>query len=108
MTENLPDRPSSLARRGPRPAPDEAVDPVHFVPDPKLDRSLDAAPSEPNEIAVRPSKRKRELTFPFSTRLSQEVQAILDHAVDSEGITVREAVEQAIRSRWGSNNSSTT
>jgi hypothetical protein len=108
MTENLPDRPSSLARRGPRPAPDEAVDPVHFAPVPQPDRTPDTAPAEPSEAAVRPSKRKRELTFPFSTRLSQEVQSILDDAVDSEGITVREAVEQAIRTRWGSNNSSTT
>lgn len=104
MTENLPDRPSSLARRGPRPAPDEAVDPVHFAPVPQPD----TAPAQPSEAASRSSKRKRELTFPFSTRLSQEVQSILDDAVDSEGITVREAVEQAIRTRWGSNNSSTT
>lgn len=103
MTENLPDRPPSLTRRGPRPAPDEAVDPVHFVPDPQQDRGLAATPPEPTEAVVRSSKRKRELTFPFSTRLSQEVQAILDEAVDSEGITVREAVEQAIRSRWGTN-----
>jgi hypothetical protein len=107
MTENLPDRPSSLARRGPRPAPDEAVDPVHFTPVTQSDRASEPASPEPREV-VRLSKRKRELTFPFSTRLSQEVQLILDQAVDSEGITVREAVEQAIRSRWGSNNSSTT
>ncbi|MBG6184665.1 hypothetical protein IWX65_002643 [Arthrobacter sp. CAN_A214] len=101
MTANLPDRPSALTRRGPRPAPDETVDPVHFVPSSRQDLAP-AAVSRPQEPAIKPAKRKRELTFPFSTRLSEDVQDILDKAVESEGITVREAVEQAIRSRWGS------
>ncbi len=99
MTANLPDRPPALTRRSPRPAPDETVDPVHFVPPGEQAPAATVVKQETAEKAV---KRRRELTFPFSTRLSQEVQEILDRAVDAEGITVREAVEQAIRSRWGS------
>lgn len=102
MTDNLPDRPPALTRRGPRPAPDETVDPVHFVPNSPQGQAS-APPAESQQQApTKAAKRKRELTFPFSTRLSQDVQEALDQAVESEGITVREAVEQAIRSRWGS------
>lgn len=102
MTDNLPDRPPALTRRGPRPAPDETVDPVHFVPSPVQDQAPAVAPEPKQQTSPKAARRKRELTFPFSTRLSQDVQETLDQAVESEGITVREAVEQAIRSRWGS------
>ena len=102
MTNNLPDRPPALTRRGPRPAPDETVDPVHFVSKPVQDQSPVSTPDPDRQALPKVAKRKRELTFPFSTRLSQDVQETLDQAVESEGITVREAVEQAIRSRWGS------
>lgn len=44
---------------------------------------------------------RREVTFPLSTRLSQEVIDVLYTAAEDEGISVREAIEQAIRSRWG-------
>jgi hypothetical protein len=44
---------------------------------------------------------RREVTFPLSTRLSQEVIDVLYAAAEDEGISVREAIEQAIRSRWG-------
>lgn len=94
MTDNLQDRPSVLTRRRPQPAPDETVDPVDYTP------SAQRVAAEPAVGNVR-AKRKRELTFPFSTRLSQDVQELLDAAVEAEGITVREAVEQAIRTRWG-------
>ncbi|MEC5181546.1 hypothetical protein [Arthrobacter sp. CG_A4] len=46
---------------------------------------------------------RREVTFPLSTRLSQEVIDVLYTAAEEEGISVREAIEQAIKSRWGQN-----
>lgn len=97
MTDNLPDRPPALTRRGPRPAPDETVDPVHFVPSPVKDQSSALAEHQPQALP-KVAKRRRELTFPFSTRLSQDVQETLDQAVEAEGITVREAVEQVVGS----------
>lgn len=96
MTENIQDRPAALpARRRPQPAPDETVDPVDYAP------AAQAVAAPTPVAATARTKRKREATFPFSTRISQDVQEILDAAVEAEGITVREAVEQAIRTRWG-------
>ena len=46
---------------------------------------------------------RREVTFPLSTRLSQEVIDVLYSAAEDEGISVREAIEQAIKTRWGQN-----
>lgn len=96
MTENIQDRPAALpARRRPQPAPDETVDPVDYAP------AAQAVAAPAPAAATTRTKRKRELTFPFSTRISQDVQELLDAAVEAEAITVREAVEQAIRTRWG-------
>lgn len=98
MTDNLQDRPAALpARRRPQPAPDETVDPVDYAPAPAAQSVAAPAPA----AGTSRTKRKRELTFPFSTRISQDVQELLDAAVEAEGITVRDAVEQAIRTRWG-------
>lgn len=97
MSDNLQDRPAILSRK-PRPAPDERVDPVDY-PQPPV-----AQAKQRTEEIQQPvqRKRKREATFPFSTRLSEEVLGILEDAVAREGITIRDAVEQAIRGRWGS------
>ncbi|MHA7294345.1 hypothetical protein [Arthrobacter sp. HLT1-21] len=96
MTENIQDRPAALpARRRPQPAPDETVDPVDYSP------AAQAVAAPAAAAGTTRTRRKRELTFPFSTRISQDVQELLDAAVEAEGITVREAVEQAIRTRWG-------
>ncbi len=103
MTDNLQERPASLARR-PKPAPDETIDPVNYSQPPTASVSPPVGRNPSTAQPASSAKRKRELTFPFSTRLSAEVQELLDTAVDSEGITVRDAVEQAIRSRWGSKN----
>lgn len=97
MNDNLQDRPATLVRR-PKPAADETVDPVDYSPPVKTT-------TETREFGSRtgptPRRGRREVTFPFSTRLSQEVQGLLDEAVAREGITVREAIEQAIRFKWG-------
>lgn len=53
-----------------------------------------------------PTSRKsarREVTFPLSTRISEEVSDILYAAAEDEDISVREAIEQAIKARWGQN-----
>ncbi len=90
MTEPLEDRPVSLPRRRPQPSPDERIDPVDPTPVPQ------------QQFSSKPVRaRKREIVLPLSTRISQEVQDILDDAVESNGITVRQAVEDAIRSHWG-------
>lgn len=93
MTEPIEDRPASLPRRKPQPSPDERVDPV----DPPA--AVSAPPQQVSKPAGR--GRKREIVTVLSTRLSQEVQDILDTAVDTNAITVRQAVEEAIRGYWG-------
>lgn len=106
MTDNIQDRPAEL-RRKPKPAADETVDPVNYTgptlnPSKSTERPQNGTNERANQ-APEPARRRsrREVTFPFSTRLSQEVQDVLDKAVDREGLTVREAVEQAIRKTWG-------
>lgn len=103
MTEAMKDRPASLTRRGPKPAPDEAIDPVDAAPQPTTPTPVaPAAVIAPQNMntSVRPSKR-REVTIPLGTRLSVPVMEVLDQAVLEQGITIRDALEQAIMSRWG-------
>lgn len=132
MSEDLKDRPAVL-RRSPRPAPDEKVDPVDYSPaavasgptKPEEPASAGggvaavtpvAEPTPPTQAPARQAKpakasnaaqnrktARREVTFPLSTRLSQEVIDVLYAAAEDEGISVREAIEQAIKSRWGQN-----
>lgn len=47
--------------------------------------------------------QRREVTFPLSTRVSQEILDLLYDAQENEGITLRDAIEQGVRMRWGSN-----
>ncbi len=109
MTEAMKDRPASLIRRGPKPAPDEAIDPVDAAPQPRAQPATDptilpqvqAEPQNSNTTS-RPSRR-REVTIPLGTRLSVPVMEVLDQAVHDQEITIREALEQAIVSRWGKN-----
>lgn len=61
-----------------------------------------AAPRAPK--AAKPTSRKanrREVTFPLSTRISEEVSDILYSTAEEEDMSVREVIEQAIKSRWG-------
>jgi hypothetical protein len=83
MTNDPQDRPAVL-RRAPRPSPDEKVDPVDYP-----------APTTVRKIP------RREITVSLSTRISQGVSDILYAAVEAEGISVRDAVEQGIKARWG-------
>lgn len=109
MTEEMKDRPAALVRRGPRPAPDEKVDPVEVTPA--------ARPQIPQPTAevIAPSIKKigrpagrREITVPLGTRLSVEVMQILDDAVAEHGVSIRAAVEQAIISRWSKDQTPTS
>lgn len=58
-------------------------------------------PAKASKTAANRKTTRREVTFPLSTRLSQEVLDVLYAAAEDEGISVREAIEQAIKSRWG-------
>ncbi|WP_284762034.1 hypothetical protein [Arthrobacter sp. efr-133-R2A-63] len=60
-----------------------------------------ARASTSTKKAVNTKTSRREVTYPFSTRLAQNVVDVLYAAADEEGISVREATEQAILSRWG-------
>lgn len=46
--------------------------------------------------------QRREVTFPLSTRVSQEILDLLYDAQENEGVTLRDAIEQGVRMRWGS------
>lgn len=98
-------------------APAPAVEPVQapvvqpVIPAAEAPAAVAPAPPAPARQSTRTSKAaktagnrktsRREVTFPLSTRLSQEVLDILYTAVEEEGISVREAIEQGIKSRWG-------
>jgi hypothetical protein len=47
--------------------------------------------------------QRREVTFPLSTRVSQDILDLLYDAQENEGVTLRDAIEQGVRMRWGSN-----
>ncbi|MCZ2403533.1 hypothetical protein IV498_10160 [Paenarthrobacter sp. Z7-10] len=109
MTDAMKDRPELLVRRGPKPAPDEKIDPVEIAPAPR-EMPTASSPAEPVlGVRTQSSKKigrpagKREITVPLGTRLSIEVMEVLDDAVVENGISIRAAVEQAILSRWGKN-----
>ena len=110
------ERPSSLVRK-PRPAADEQVDPVDYqtpapTPSPAPAPAAPAATPTPTpppaaepEGARRPKlgrpKAKREATVPFSTRIAVSLSEMLDEAAEREGITIRSALEHAIRNTYG-------
>lgn len=82
----------------------EAIAPAaaSAAPTQTLARSV-SKPAGASKSAVNRKTARREVTFPLSTRLSQEVIDVLYAAAEDEGISVREAIEQAIKSRWGQN-----
>lgn len=87
----MEERPATL-RRTPRPAPDEAVDPVDTAP--PLARTPSPAPAAPQR------GRRREITVPFSTRVSPDVIELIDNAAAAGDMTIRAVIEEAVRSRW--------
>jgi hypothetical protein len=81
-----------------------AVDPATApAPVPQAPVRQAAKPAKASKAATNRKTARREVTFPLSTRLSQEVIDVLYAAAEDEGISVREAIEQAIKSRWGQN-----
>lgn len=117
------DRPSleSRKRRTPRPAADESVDPIDYRPTEVAPATVQSVtPSTPpTPVAEAPvslptpstsppaatprGRPRREVTLPFSTRLSVDVLNLIDEAVANGegGGVIRNVVEEAIRARWG-------
>ena len=126
------ERPSreSLKRRAPRPASDESVDPIDYRPSeapaaaprpekpgeestpaessPAADPAAGTPTASTNAPATAPvtaprGRPRREVTLPFSTRLSEDVLNLIDEAVANGegGGVIRHVVEEAIRARWG-------
>lgn len=107
MTDDMKDRPELLVRRGPRPAPDEKIDPVEVTPVPRKASAVSSHMESEGGVVAQNAKKigrpagRREITVPLGTRLSIEVMEVLDEAVAENGISIRAAIEQAILSRWG-------
>lgn len=59
-------------------------------------------PSRPSKSSKTTNKKssRREVTFPLSTRVSQDILDLLYDAQEEEGVTLRDAIEQGIRLRW--------
>lgn len=99
MTEKQ-ERPATLTRSKPQPAPDYQVDPVEskpVTPVPRERRVASAKKTAPLQI---PAPRLPEPVVPLSTRVSLEVSAILKSVTDT-GVTQRAAVEHAIKLAYG-------
>jgi hypothetical protein len=89
-----------------------APEPVQAQPAP-APQTVEAAPAaaKPKQAprtpkATKPTSRKanrREITFPLSTRISEEVSEILYSTAEEQDMSVREVIEQAIKARWGQN-----
>lgn len=90
------ERPATLARSKPQPAPDHKVDPVTPAPAPPQR----VASAKKTGTLTAPTPRLPEPVVPLSTRVSLEVSAILK-AVTDTGVTQRAAVEHAIKLAYG-------
>ena len=108
MTEQ-PERPASLARRRPRPAPDEHIDPVDYtLPAPATPQPatpvvssspVQTAPAA--EPAVAAPKRgrgrpRREPTIQLGVRVAQDVSDLIEELTEHDG-TARAVIENAVR-----------
>jgi hypothetical protein len=112
---DLQERPDLSRRRKPQPASDERVDPVDYrqpaAPSPAATPVAPILPTpsaDPTPAPVAPAQRgrpRREVTVPFSTRLSPDVLDLIDAAVTAggNGTTIRGVVETAIREKYGNN-----
>ncbi len=107
MTEK-PERPASLARRRPRPAPDEHIDPVDYTPPPATSPQpatpvvstppVQAAPAaEPTAAPKRGRGRpRREPTIQLGVRVAQDVSDLIEELTEHDG-TARAMIENAVR-----------
>jgi hypothetical protein len=92
------DRPAILTRSKPQPAPDYKDDPI---PEPKVEKPRrPVASAKKEDILELPPPQELQPVFNFSTRLSQEVMALLKEVTDN-GVSKRAAVEHAIRVAYG-------
>ncbi|MEX3510820.1 hypothetical protein VVR84_14885 [Kocuria carniphila] len=105
MTEQ-PERPASLARRRPRPAPDEHIDPVDYTP-PRATSPQPATPvvssppvqaaptAEPTVAAPKRGRGRprREPTIQLGVRVAQDVSDLIE---EHDG-TARAVIENAVR-----------
>ena len=107
MTEQ-PERPASLQRRKPRPAPDEHIDPVDYTP-PRATSPQPATPvvtSPPVQApAAQPSvatpkrgrgRPRREPTIQLGVRVAQDVSDLIEELTEHDG-TARAVIENAVR-----------
>ena len=109
MTEQ-PERPASLQRRRPRPAPDEHIDPVDYTP-PRTATPQPATPvvsSPPVQAApaAQPSvatpkrgrgRPRREPTIQLGVRVAQDVSDLIEELTEHDG-TARAVIESAVSS----------
>lgn len=101
MTEEKQERPATLERKPPQPAPDEQVDPV--------DLPAPARKAPPRRVVAKEAKadvleytpKPREVVVSLSTRVSLEVSRMLEAEVAKSGKSVRSAVEHALRLAYG-------
>lgn len=88
MSETMPERPAT-GRRRPKPASDVNVDPIDPI-----------APQFPVETpSARTAKTPR---VPVSTRLDEETIYILNRVKLDERVKIYEAIELAVKEKWGS------
>ena len=109
MTDQ-PERPASLARRRPRPAPDEHIDPVDYTPlapattpqptTPVVSTSpVQAAPAaEPTAAAPKRGRGRprREPTIQLGVRVALDVSDLIEELTEHDG-TARAVIENAVR-----------
>lgn len=97
------DRPKDLrVRRKPQAAADERVDPVDYQQPAATAASSMVTPQNAAQPApaVRRGRPRREVTVPFSTRLSPDIVELIDAATE-DGETIRSVIEEAVRARYG-------
>ncbi|GAA5227001.1 hypothetical protein GCM10025778_15340 [Paeniglutamicibacter antarcticus] len=82
---NKPERPETI-KRAPRAAADESRDPVDPTP---------PSQTSPPEKAER-TRRRREVTVQFSTRISPALLDTIVDLADEQGVTQRAVIEAAI------------
>ncbi|GEO97303.1 hypothetical protein [Kocuria turfanensis] len=108
MTDK-PERPASLARRRPRPAPDEHIDPVDYTPaapatpQPATPMAstppVQAVPAEQPAVAAPKRGRgrpRREPTIQLGVRVAQDVSDLIEELTEHDG-TARAVIENAVR-----------
>ncbi|MFC4905572.1 hypothetical protein [Kocuria oceani] len=102
-----PERPASLQRRKPRPAPDEHIDPVDYTPPRATSPQpatpvvssppVQAAPAAQPPAAKRGRGRpRREPTIQLGVRVAQDVSDLIEELTEHDG-TARAVIENAVR-----------